>query len=105
MMREKTVEKIIKGFIAKEVTVDPETITRETNLVNDLNADSMDIVNVVTAVESKFKITFPDDTKIKYDGYTLQFLVDGVMNALREKSPRMTVPRVRRKVKKEGREE
>lgn len=104
-MREKTVEKIIKGFIAKEVTVDPETITRETNLVNDLNADSMDIVNVVTAVESKFKITFPDDTKIKYDGYTLQFLVDGVMNALREKSPRMTVPRVRRKVKKEGREE
>ena len=102
MMREKTVEKIIKGFIAKEITIDPETITRETNLVNDLNADSMDIVNVVTAVESKFKITFPDDTKIKYDGYTLQFLIDGVMNALKEKTPKLVTSRTRRKVKKEA---
>lgn len=93
MMREKTVEKIIKGFIAKEMTLDPETLTRETNLVNDLNADSMSIVNIVTAIESKFKITFPDDTKIKYDGYTLQFLIDGAINGLRERSPRLSVPR------------
>lgn len=102
MMREKTIEKIIKGFIAKEITIAPETITRETNLVNDLNADSMDIVNVVTAIESRFKITFPDDTKIKYDGYTLQFLIDGVMNALREKASKLPAPRVRRKVKEES---
>lgn len=100
-MREKTVEKIIKGFIAKEMTIDAGSITRETNLVNDLNADSMDIVNVVTAVESKFKITFPDDSKIKYDGYTLQFLIDGVMNALKEKTPKM-VGRTRRKAKAEA---
>lgn len=98
MMREKTVEKIIRGFIAKEMTIDAGSITRETNLVNDLNADSMDIVNVVTAIESKFKIAFPDDSKIKYDGYTLQFLIDGVMNALKEKAPRQA-GRTRRNVK------
>lgn len=92
-MREKTIEKIIKGFIAKEMTLDPETLTRETNLVNDLNADSMSIVNIVTAIESKFKITFPDDTKIKYDGYTLQFLIDGTISGLKEKSPRLSAPR------------
>ena len=85
MMREKTIEKIIKGIIAKAITVSPEIINRDTNLVNELNADSMDIVNVVTAIESKFKITFPDDTQIKYDGYTLQFLIDGVVSALKEK--------------------
>ena len=84
-MREKTIEKIIKGIIAKAITVSPEIINRDTNLVNELNADSMDIVNVVTAIESKFKITFPDDTQIKYDGYTLQFLIDGVVSALKEK--------------------
>lgn len=85
MMREKTIEKIIKGFIAKEMTIDPSTIHRDTNLVNDLNADSMDIVNVVTAIESRFKITFPDESQIKYNGYTLQFLIDGVTNSLKEK--------------------
>lgn len=101
-MREKTIEKIIKGFIAKEMTIDPETITRETNLINDLNADSMDVVNVVTAIESRFKITFPDDSQIKYDGYTLQFLIDGVVSALKEKASKTAVPRTRRKASKDS---
>ena len=86
-MREKTIEKIIRDFIAKELTMSPEKIGLEDNLVNDLHADSMDIVNVVTAIESRFKIKFPDDTQIPYEGYTLKFLVEGVQKALREKSP------------------
>lgn len=97
MMREKTIERIIKEFIAKEMTIDPATITRETNLVNDLNADSMDIVNIVTAIESRFKITFPDESKIKYEGYTLQFLINGVNNALAENAPRVRTKRVLKK--------
>jgi acyl carrier protein len=84
MMHEKNIEKIIRELIAKEMAVDAASLTRETNLVNDLNADSMSIVNVVTAVESKFKITFPDESEVKYDGYTLQFLIDGVMYALQK---------------------
>ena len=84
MMHEKNIEKIIREFIAKEMAVDAASLTRETNLVNDLNADSMSIVNVVTAVESKFKITFPDESEVKYDGYTLQYLIDGVMYALQK---------------------
>ena len=86
-MCEKTIEKIIRDFIAKELTLSPEKIGLEDNLVNDLHADSMDIVNVVTAIESRFKIKFPDDTQIPYEGYTLKFLVEGVQKALREKSP------------------
>lgn len=87
MMREKTIEKIIRDFIAKELTLSPEKIGLEDNLINDLHADSMDIVNVVTAIESRFKIKFPDDTEIPYEGYTLKFLVEGVQKALKEKSP------------------
>lgn len=86
MIREKNIEKTIREFIAKEMSVDSADITLETNLIDDLNADSMAIVNVVTAIEAKYKITFPDESKIKYDGYTLQFLIDGVVNALQEKS-------------------
>ena len=85
MVNEKSIEKTIKGFIAKEMVMDPEGITRETNLVNDLNADSMDVVNVVTAIEAKYKIVFPIAPDTKHVGYTLQFLIDGVMKALQKK--------------------
>ena len=85
MMREKTIEKIIKGFISKSLMVDPNDITCETNLVNDLNADSMDVVNLVTAIESKFKIVFPNASVLKHDGCTVQVLIDGVVSALKEK--------------------
>ena len=86
MIKEKNIETTIREFIAKEMSVDPVDITLETNLIDDLNADSMAIVNVVTAIEAKYKITFPDESKIKYNGYTLQFLIDGVVNALQGKS-------------------
>lgn len=98
MMREKTIERIIREFIAKELTIDPATITHDTDLVNDLNADSMDVVNIVTAIESRFKVTFPDESKIKYEGYTLQFLMDGVTRALQEKEPRVRARRVDKNV-------
>ena len=94
MTREKTIEKNIKGFIAKQMSIDPDAITRETNLVDELNADSMDVVNVVTAIEGKYKITFPDDSAMQYSGYTLQFLIDGTMKALANKP---VTPRLRRK--------
>lgn len=87
MMNEKNIEKIIRGFIAKEMAIEPSCIKPETNLVNDLNADSMSVVNVVTAIESRFKITFPSESEINYSGYTLQFLVNGVVLALQEKTP------------------
>ena len=118
MMREKTIEKIIREFIAKELTLSPDKIELEANLVNDLHADSMDIVNVVTAIESRFKIAFPDDSQIPYEGYTLKFLVEGVQKALRAKAPvrkakaagervasRAKVKRVQVKEKVEGIEE
>lgn len=100
MMREKTIEKIIRDFIAKELTLSPDKIGLEANLVNDLHADSMDIVNVVTAIESRFKIKFPDDTQIPYEGYTLQFLVEGVQKALREKSPMRKAARAAKNAEK-----
>lgn len=87
MVREKTIEKTVRGFIANELTMNPEKIHLEDNLVNDLHADSMDIVNIVTAIESRYKIKFPNDNEIHYEGYTMQFLVEGVKTAMKEKNP------------------
>ncbi|MBP5323533.1 MAG: hypothetical protein J6Y84_07040 [Bacteroidaceae bacterium] len=93
MMRTKTIEKIVREFIAKELTLSPESIHLDDNLVEDLHADSMDIVNVVTAIESRFKISFPENLQVPYNGYTLRFLVEGIQSALKAKNP------VRRAVK------
>ena len=92
-MRTKTIEKLVREYIAKELSTNVEKIQLDDNLINDLHADSMDIVNVVTAIESRFKITFPDDTQIPYEGYTLKFLVEGVQKALRAKAPIRKVAR------------
>ena len=95
MIRTKTIEKIVREFIAKELTLSPESINLDDNLVEDLHADSMDIVNVVTAIESRFKISFPENVQVPYNGYTLRFLVEGTQRAIKEKSP---VRRVAKKV-------
>ena len=84
-MREKTIEKVIKGFIAKELTISPDSITHETNLLNDLNADSMNIANILTAIESKFKIIFPNAAAVRYEGYTVGYLVQSTIDALKSK--------------------
>lgn len=94
MVRVKTIEKTVKSLVAKGLMLEPDVITCETNLVNDLNADSMDVVNVVTAIEAKYKITFPDDFRVNYNRYTVQLLIDSVVSALSEKN----TARSRRKV-------
>ena len=51
----------IKEIIADKLSVDPESITLEASFIDDLNADSLDIVELVMAVEEEFDIEFPDE--------------------------------------------
>ena len=102
MMKEKSIEKIIREFVAKELAIDPMSMTRETNLVNDLNASSMDIVNVMTSIESKFKISFPDEFKYRFDSYTLQSLIDAVGDALKENALQAKARKPRKKTEPES---
>ena len=43
------------GYIEKEITLD-------TNLADDLGADSLDMADVVMAIEDEFEVEVPDDT-------------------------------------------
>ena len=52
----------VKAIIADKLAVDENTITRESSFVNDLKADSMDILDLVSGFEEEFDITIPDDT-------------------------------------------
>lgn len=48
--------KTIQSMIAEQFAVEPETISMETNLEEDLGADSVDLVELVMAMEEEFEI-------------------------------------------------
>lgn len=53
-------EKLV-DLIANELSVSKSSITRQTNLQDDLGADSLDAVELVMSIEEAFEVTVPED--------------------------------------------
>ena len=51
----------IRDIIADQLEADAEEITLQTNLTKDLEADSLDAVEIIMAIEEEFGIEIPDD--------------------------------------------
>ncbi len=51
----------IKELIVEQLDVDPELITEETDFMKDLEADSLDAVEIILGVEDEYGIEIPDD--------------------------------------------
>lgn len=51
----------IKEIIADQLGVDEDDITMESSFRDDLGADSLDVVELVMAVEEEFDVEFPDE--------------------------------------------
>ena len=51
----------IRGIIAEQLGLDPSEITPDSNFTSDLGADSLDLVELVMAVEEEFDIEIPDE--------------------------------------------
>lgn len=52
----------IQKMIANQLSIsDPSGITLETNLLDDLDADSLDAVEIIMAIEDEFGIEIPDE--------------------------------------------
>lgn len=50
----------LKNIIAEQLGVDPDKISAETSIINDLGADSLDTVELVMELEEEFDIKIPD---------------------------------------------
>ena len=50
----------IKEIIANKIQVDKNMITPETSLMKDLEADSLDAVEIIMGIEEEFDIEIPD---------------------------------------------
>lgn len=48
-------------IIAKQLDVDASSITLESKLVDDLKADSLDVVELIMDLEQEFDIEIPDE--------------------------------------------
>ena len=51
----------VKNIIVEQLHVTPEKVTDAANFVDDLGADSLDIVELVMALEEEFGISIPDE--------------------------------------------
>ena len=52
----------VRDILAKQFEIDPATVTMDTNLVDDLGADSLDVVELIMSVEDEFGIVVNDDS-------------------------------------------
>ena len=55
------IEPRVIEIVAEELSVEKDKIRRETPFIQDLGADSLDIVELVMALEEEFDINIPDD--------------------------------------------
>ena len=51
----------VKSIIAEQLDIDPESITHDSSITDDLGADSLDVVDLVMSFEDEFGVEIPDD--------------------------------------------
>ena len=66
----------VKNIIVEQLGVDESLVTKETNLMKDLEADSLDAVEIILGIEESFGIDIPDEEAEKFE--TVRDLVEYV---------------------------
>ena len=79
-MTEAEIEAKVIEIVAEQMGVDKAEITRETSFTNDLNADSLDTVELVMEFEDEFETSIPDEEaeKITTVGQAINYIATHV---------------------------
>ncbi len=56
----------IRSIIMEQLSVEESLVTMDTNLMKDLEADSLDAVEIIMAIEEEFDIEIPDEEAEKF---------------------------------------
>ena len=68
----------LQAIIAEVLNIEPEEVTMQSTFVDDLGADSLDVVDLVMALEDEFDVEIPEDQveNIKTVGDIVKFIED-----------------------------
>ena len=72
------VQERVKGIIVEQLGVNPEQVTPTASFIEDLGADSLDIVELVMAFEEEFSVEVPDEDaeKLQTVGDVIKYIED-----------------------------
>jgi acyl carrier protein len=72
----KDVERIVREVLTMELGVEPQVVVPEAKIVDDLGADSMDMVEITLALEERCGIDIPvqDEHKLMTVGQVVEYL-------------------------------
>lgn len=75
-MTEQEIESKVIEIVAEQMGADKAKISRDTSFVEDLNADSLDTVELVMEFEDEFETSIPDEQaeKIQTVGQAVDFI-------------------------------
>lgn len=73
---EEVKDKVVK-IVSEQMGVEKSEISMETHFVNDLNADSLDTVELVMEFEDEFELSIPDEEaeKIQTIGAAVEYIM------------------------------
>lgn len=68
----------VKAILSEQFDVEEDTITPETNIADDLGADSLDVVDLLMSIEDEFEIEVPDEEveNLKTVGELVKYIED-----------------------------
>jgi len=78
------IESKVIEIVSEQMGVDKAEISRETSFINDLNADSLDTVELVMEFEDEFDTSIPDEEAEKIQ--TVGAAIDYIVNVAKTKS-------------------
>ncbi|HHW02905.1 MAG TPA: acyl carrier protein [Thermoanaerobacterales bacterium] len=68
----------VKRIIAEQLGIDEDEVVPEASFIDDLGADSLDIVELIMAFEEEFDLEIPDEDAEKIK--TVQNVIDYIKN-------------------------
>ncbi|NLW10513.1 MAG: acyl carrier protein [Clostridiaceae bacterium] len=71
-----TIFENVQNILVEQLGVEADAVTMDANFIDDLNADSLDIVELVMAMEQEFDVSIPDEEaeRIKTVGDAVRFI-------------------------------
>ncbi|NLC88830.1 MAG: acyl carrier protein [Clostridiaceae bacterium] len=75
-MSKKEIFERIRSLLAEQLSIEEDTIEMSSNFIDDLNADSLDIVELIMTLEQEFNLSIPDEEaeRIRTVGDAVDFI-------------------------------